>query len=74
MSYLFIHVLPKLGVKGLKIRLKGKISAAGNSRKRLILYRIGKTSFSQTSLKVLAENDTVITFTGVMGLNLFLFY
>ena len=74
LKYLFFnyfqHVFSDLKVKGLKIRLKGKISAAGNSRKRTILYRIGKTSHSTTSLRVLNEFTTINTFTGVMGFNL----
>ena len=63
-----------LKVKGLKIKLKGKISAAGNSRKRTILYRVGKTSHSTTSIRVVNENTTVNTFTGVMGLSVWVFY
>ena len=63
-----------LGLKGLKIRLKGKISAAGNSRKRTILYRAGKTSHSQVSLRVVNEFMTISTFTGVMGFQVWLFY
>jgi hypothetical protein len=78
LKYLFFnyfqHVFSDLNVKGLKIRLKGKISAAGNSRKRTILYRIGKTSHSTTSLRVLNESTTINTFTGVMGFNIWIFY
>ena len=70
----FRHVFPDINIQGLKIRLKGKISAAGNSRKRTILYRIGKTSHSQTSLRVLTEFSTINTFTGVMGFSVWLFY
>jgi ribosomal protein S3 len=57
----------ELGIKGLKIKLKGKISVAGNSRKRCILYRVGKTSHSTNKLKVVHTIDTIVTFTGVMG-------
>ena len=78
LKYLFFnyfqYVFKDVGVKGLKIRLKGKISAAGNSRKRTILYRIGNTSHSTTSLRVLNEATTINTFTGVMGFNVWLFY
>ena len=58
----------------MKLRLKGKISSAGNSRKKTILYRIGNTSHSKINLRVLNEADTVVTFTGVMGLNVSIFY
>ena len=40
---------------------------AGNSRKRTILYRLGKTSHATSSLKVVHTIDTIVTFTGVMG-------
>lgn len=70
----FRHVFANVGLKGLKIKLKGKISAAGNSRKRTILYRTGKTSHSQISLRVVNEFMTISTFTGVMGFQIWLFY
>jgi ribosomal protein S3 len=70
----FKYTFNQLDVKGLKIKLKGKISAAGNSRKRTILYRVGKTSHSKTSIRVVNENTTISTFTGVMGLSVWIFY
>lgn len=70
----FVHVFADLGVKGLKLKLKGKISAAGNSRKRTILYRVGETSHSAVDLRVLHEFKTINTFTGVMGFQVWLFY
>ena len=70
----FTHVFDDVKIKGLKIRLKGKISAAGNSRKRTILYRIGKTSHSEVNLRVVKDFSLVNTFTGVMGFQVYLFY
>jgi len=70
----FHQIFYDLGIKGVKIRLKGKISSAGNSRKKSILYRIGQTSHSSLDLRVANEIDTVVTFTGVMGLNVSIFY
>lgn len=67
MNNYFVHIFDDLGAKGLKIRLKGKISVAGNSRKRTILYRVGKTSHSEVSLRVLQDMRTINTFTGVLG-------
>jgi ribosomal protein S3 len=69
----FYQTFHSLKLKGLKLKLKGKISAAGNSRKKLILYRIGETSHSKINLRVLHETNTVVTFTGVMGLSVTLF-
>ena len=70
----FVHIFPELQIKGLKIRLKGKISAAGNSRKRTILYRVGQTSHSKLNLRVSHSKQTINTFTGVMGFQVWLFY
>jgi hypothetical protein len=63
-----------LSSKGIKIRLKGKISAAGNSRKRTILFRSGKNSYSSVNVKCLHDFKTITTFTGVMGFQVWLFY
>lgn len=70
----FIFLFRELKIKGLKIKLKGKISAAGNSRKRSIIYRVGKTSNSELDLKVDFTESTINTFTGVMGFRVWLFY
>ena len=70
----FIFLFKELKIKGLKIKLKGKISAAGNSRKRSIIYRVGKTSNSELNLKVDFTESTINTFTGVMGFRVWLFY
>ena len=70
----FAFILKFLGVKGFKVKLKGKISVAGNSRKRSILYRVGKTSHSTIDVKVIHDLSLVNTFTGVMGLQTWMFY
>ena len=67
-------IFSDLGIKGLKLKLKGKISAAGNSRKRTILYRIGSTSHSTVNLRVAYDSKIISTFTGVMGFQVWLFY
>jgi hypothetical protein len=70
----FIQMFPQLSIKGLKITLRGKISAAGNSRKRAILYRAGETSHSKVALRVLSEFGVITTFTGVLGFKVSIFY
>lgn len=70
----FQYIFQDLGVKGFKIKLKGKISVAGNSRKRCILYRTGRTSHSEHQLKVVHTMDTIVTFTGVLGFQIWIFY
>lgn len=60
----------EIGAKGFKVKLKGKISVAGNARKRTVLYRFGKNSYSSIELKTLYSYDTISTFTGVQGLQI----
>jgi len=74
MSNYFSKIFAQLQVKGIKLKLKGKISVSGNSRKRAILYRSGLTSHSATKLRVVHESTLISTFTGVLGLQLWLFY
>ena len=70
----FTSTFTELKIKGLKIKLKGKISVAGNSRKRTILYRTGQTSHSKVSLRVSHHKQTINTFTGVLGFQVWIFY
>ena len=70
----FTPTFSELKIRGLKIKLKGKISAAGNSRKRTILYRTGETSHSTVDLRVSYHNQVINTFTGVMGFQVWIFY
>jgi hypothetical protein len=69
-----MHIFSDLKLRGLKIKLKGKISSAGNSRKKIIVYRVGETSHSKVSLRVVSEFTRINTFTGVMGFQVSLFY
>jgi ribosomal protein S3 len=57
-----------LGVKGIKFRLKGKISVAGNARTRTLLQRTGVTGHATFNNKVLHDLVLIRTFTGVLGL------
>jgi hypothetical protein len=70
----FSFILNQIGVKGFKVKLKGKISVAGNSRKRTILYRVGQTSHASCNLRVVHHFSTIVTFTGVQGFQVWIFY
>lgn len=74
MSSHFIYLFKDLKIKGLKLKLKGKVSVAGNSRKRTVLYKIGQTSNSELQLRVSLTKTTINTFTGVMGFWVWIFY
>jgi hypothetical protein len=70
----FLNEFKSIGCKGLKLRLRGKISAAGNSRKRLVLLKFGKVSYSTLNLKCLNNDILISTFTGVLNLRVQIFY
>ena len=71
---LFLPLFDQLGVNGVKLRLKGKVSVAGNARTRAIAYRIGRTSHSRIQNKILHELSFVYTFTGVLGLQVWYYF
>jgi ribosomal protein S3 len=73
-KYFFSELFNELGIRGVKFRLKGKISVSGNARTRKINYVIGNTSMSTYENKILHSLDLVRTFTGVMGLQIWLFF
>jgi ribosomal protein S3 len=56
--------------KGFKLRLKGKISVAGNARTRTLVLSVGNTSHSKMSNRVAYDLSYVETFTGILGFKL----
>jgi hypothetical protein len=74
LRYFFVPIFKDLNVKGIKFRLKGKISVAGNARTRTILQRTGVTGHSSFKNKVVQELSLVKSFTGVMGLKVWIFF
>lgn len=57
---------------GVRLRLKGKISVAGNARTRKIEHTIGTMSSSTKDVAVLHNLSTINTFTGVLGLQVWI--
>ena len=74
MRYLFWTHFPELNFKGLKLKLKGKISVAGSARTRTLVYKIGETSHATVNNRVLSHFTTVNTFTGVMGFRMWFYF
>ena len=72
--YLFSTIFSELQFKGMKLKLKGKISVGGNSRARTLMYRIGETSQSTFNHKVTHDINLVHSFTGVMGFQLWFYF
>ena len=73
-NYFFYPLFIDLNMKGIKFKLKGKISVGGNSRTRTIVCKIGKTTYSTYDNKILHSFKTINTFTGVLGLQIWLIF
>ena len=71
---LFLPSFTSLGMKGVKLKLKGKVSVAGNARTRAIYYRIGSTSQSTFRNKTLYNLNFFYTFTGILGLQVWYYF
>lgn len=71
---LFEPNFTNLGLRGFKVKLKGKISVAGNARTRTLLFRVGQTSHSKFNNKLAHSFTLINSFTGVMGFNLWIFF
>jgi len=74
LRYFFWSSFSQLGVIGIKMQLKGKISVAGNARTRTVLQRTGKTGHATFNNKVATTLSLVKTFTGVQGFKLWIFF
>lgn len=61
-------------IKGFYLSISGKISAAGNSRKRRYLISIGFSSFSGYKYRINYTKYIVRTKTGALGLTTALTY
>ena len=67
LRHFFFARFQELKIKGVKMQLSGKISAAGNSRTRTVRHKIGQTSHSTMSNKIITVLSCISTFTGVQG-------
>lgn len=61
-------------VRGFKLDVRGKVSVAGNSKKRHYLIKYGELSFSKKNNKISYAQNIVRTPTGVLGLEFVLVY
>lgn len=72
LQYVFLiisqYYFPILAIKGIRLVVKGKISSAGNSRKRKVHISVGHTSFSTLTNRIVYHYKQVSTFTGALGL------
>lgn len=59
---------------GLFIRVKGKIGVGGNSKKRKFVYKLGSFSFTKKNQKLAYSKDSIRTYSGVLGMEIYLTY
>lgn len=59
---------------GLYIQVKGKIGVGGNSKKRKFVYKLGSFSFTKKNQKLSYAKDSIRTYSGVLGIRIFLAY
>ena len=71
-----LHVLHSKILKyiGFKLVIKGKIGSAGSSKKKIFKMSQGSCSLTKKNHKIAYCNKIVRTYTGALGLKLFLFY
>lgn len=74
LRYFFWVIFKEIKIKGVKFQLKGKISVAGNSRTRTAFHYVGFTSHATFDNKILYTLNLVKTFTGVLGLKLWIVF
>ena len=63
-----------LKYKGFKLQIKGKISVAGSSKKRIFKMSQGLCSLTTKNSRVSYYNNIIRTYTGALGIKAFLFY
>ena len=74
LHYVFPYLYSSLRVYGARLRVKGKISVAGNARKRTFDIKSGKSGYSMLKTKVIFKKDSFITFTGILGIKFLIFF
>jgi hypothetical protein len=69
--YFFVYIL---NIEGFFIKVKGKLSVAGNAKKKVFFYKIGKVNLSKKINKIEHSQSVIKSTYGVLGLNMFLSY
>jgi len=69
--YFFIFIL---NIDGFFLKVRGKLSVAGNAKKKVFFYKIGKVNLSKKINKIEHSQGVIKSTYGVLGLNMFLSY
>ena len=73
-SVFFALEAQNYGLVGLRVRVAGKISVAGNARKRALQFTRGRTSAGCVRTRATVDFYLVRTTTGCLGLTVWLFH
>lgn len=61
-------------ILGFKVLIKGKVGVGGNSRKRLIILKLGKLTTTRNFVNTYTMNTWLNTATGALGFRIVMFY
>ena len=73
-SLIYVSIFNDLNIKGLYIKLKGKIGVGGNLKKRKYNLKLGEFSFTKKNQKLNYVKDSIRTYSGVLGFEIYLSY
>ena len=59
---------------GLYVKVKGKIGLGGSSKKKKFIFKLGSFSFTKKSQKLNYVKDSIRTYSGVLGFEMYLTY
>lgn len=71
LSYVFFY---KFKCLGLYIKIKGKIGLGGSSKKKKFIFKLGSFSFTKKTQKLNYVKDSIRTYSGVLGFEMYLTY
>jgi hypothetical protein len=73
-NFFFKQIFYFFWFKGIVLKIKGKISQGGNSKKKRIYYQKGNYSWTNKSFKLYYDASIIRSYSGVLGLKCFLFF
>lgn len=72
--FFFKYLKSFLNFKGIKFKMKGKISLGGNSKKKSFSFSLGQFSKTRKNLFFNYNKDSINTISGLLGYFIFIFF
>lgn len=72
--FLFKYLSSFLKLKGLKLKLKGKISLGGNSKKKIFNLKLGNFNLTSKNNYINFDKNFIKTISGTLGFSFFIFF